>query len=54
MRIHSIGVAGVRGVDVGWEWRPLAVLFGPNDSSKTNILEVLLALLSSDPGELRK
>ena len=43
MRIHRIRIQGFKGVDVEIPWASAMVLFGANDSGKTNILEAVVA-----------
>jgi energy-coupling factor transporter ATP-binding protein EcfA2 len=45
MRIHRVHIRDFKGVDAVIPWASAVVLFGPNDSGKTNILEAFLTAL---------
>lgn len=46
MRVHALHISAFKGLDVTIPWASAVVLFGPNDSGKTNILEGLLAVFA--------
>ena len=48
MRISRIRICEFKGVDVELPWASAVVLFGPNDSGKTNILEGVLSNFGAD------
>ncbi len=41
MRVVSLSLKEFKGLDVRLDWPSAIVLFGPNDSGKTNILEAI-------------
>ncbi len=48
MRIHRVRVSNFKGLDVEFPWVSAMVLFGANDSGKTNILEGLMSNLGAE------
>ena len=53
MRIHGVRVPDYEGVCLDIPWAPAVVLFGANDSSKTNVLEAFLYEFGPD-GSVRQ
>ena len=45
VRIHEVRVHAFKGLDVEFPWTSAIVLFGPNDSGKSNVLEGFLSRL---------
>lgn len=51
MKTLSVRIREYKGVAAELGWAPVMVLFGPNDSGKTNLLESLAASLGGTPPE---
>jgi recombinational DNA repair ATPase RecF len=51
VRVQSIQLTMYKGISVTVPWSPSVVLFGPNDSGKTNILEALLTVFALDASD---
>lgn len=49
MRVNSLALKEFKGLDVDLSWASAIVLFGPNDSGKTNILEAIEFLFTGTP-----